>query len=72
MAEPSKTIVLKFGGSVLLDEFRLQRAVHEVYRWRREAYRVVAVVSALSGRPKHSLSRAERSPGMHHRTRRAP
>lgn len=49
MAEPSKTIVLKFGGSVLLDEFRLQRAVHEVYRWRREAYRVVAVVSALSG-----------------------
>lgn len=49
LAESQKTVVLKFGGSVLIDEFRLQRAVHEIYRWRRDGYRVVAVVSALNG-----------------------
>lgn len=49
MAESVNTIVLKFGGSVLLDEIRLQRAVHEIYRWRRDGYQVVAVVSALCG-----------------------
>lgn len=43
-------IVLKFGGSVLLDERRLRIAVHEIYRWRRDGWRVVAVVSALAGR----------------------
>lgn len=43
-------IVLKFGGSVLEDEDTLCRAVHEIYRWRREGRRVVAVVSALAGR----------------------
>ena len=42
--------MLKFGGSVLLDEQRLRIAVHEIYRWRREGMRVVAVVSALAGR----------------------
>ena len=42
-------IVLKFGGSVLRDEDSLRLAVHEIYRWRRDGYRVVAVVSALSG-----------------------
>lgn len=40
-------IVLKFGGSVLADEDRLPDAVHEIYRWVRDGYRVVAVVSAL-------------------------
>lgn len=44
------TIVLKFGGSVLLSLDRLRVAVHEIYRWRRDGYRVVAVVSALTGR----------------------
>lgn len=43
-------IVLKFGGSVLEDEDTLGRAVHEIYRWRRDGYRVLAVVSALAGR----------------------
>lgn len=43
-------IVLKFGGSVLTDEHRLRIAVHEVYRWRRRGWRVVAVVSAFAGR----------------------
>ena len=50
MPKPKRTIVLKFGGSVLLDEHRLRIAVHEIYRWRRESWRVVAVVSALAGR----------------------
>ncbi|MEQ8316301.1 MAG: hypothetical protein RIE77_10530 [Phycisphaerales bacterium] len=43
-------IVLKFGGSVLTDEDDLRIAVHEVYRWRRLGWRVVAVVSAFAGR----------------------
>lgn len=41
--------MLKFGGSVLTDESTLRRAVHEIHRWRRDDYRVVAVVSALAG-----------------------
>lgn len=45
-----RLIVLKFGGSVLTDELRLRIAVHEIYRWRREGWRVLAVVSAFAGR----------------------
>lgn len=44
-----RLIVLKFGGSVLTDEHALRGAVHEIYRWRRDGYGVVAVVSALAG-----------------------
>jgi homoserine dehydrogenase len=44
-----RLIVLKFGGSVLRTEETLQLAVHEIYRWRREGYGVVAVVSAFAG-----------------------
>ena len=44
-----RIVVLKFGGSVLRDEIALRGAVHEIHRWRREDYRVVAVVSALAG-----------------------
>jgi len=44
-----RTIVLKFGGSVLKHERDVLRVVHEVYRWLREGYRVVAVVSAIEG-----------------------
>lgn len=40
-------IVLKFGGSVLTREHDLANAVHEIYRWNRDGFRVVAVVSAL-------------------------
>ncbi len=43
-------IVLKFGGSVLTHEQSLRIAVHEIYRWRRRGWQVVAVVSALAGR----------------------
>ena len=45
-----RLIVLKFGGSVLTDERRLRLAVHEIYRWRRDGWRVAAVVSAFAGR----------------------
>jgi len=45
----ARVIVLKLGGSVLTSPVTLRRAVHEVYRWRREGYGVVAVVSALAG-----------------------
>lgn len=51
-------IVLKFGGSVLLDERTLRLAVHEVYRWRREGYGVVAVVSAFYGHTDQLIERA--------------
>lgn len=45
----TRTIVLKFGGSVLTDTERYGQAVHEIYRWSRAGWRVVAVVSALAG-----------------------
>ena len=53
-------IVLKFGGSVLLDEDRTRIAVHEIYRWRRAGWAVVAVVSALAGRTDALLARCAR------------
>ena len=52
-------VVLKFGGSVLLDENRLRIAVHEIYRWRREGNRVLAVVSALAGRTEELIARCD-------------
>ena len=45
----SPLVVLKFGGSVLTNESTLRCVVHEIYRWRRQNCRVVAVVSALAG-----------------------
>jgi homoserine dehydrogenase len=44
-----KVIVLKFGSSVLQSRAELPHAVHEVYRWIRRQYNVVAVVSAFAG-----------------------
>lgn len=44
-----KIIVLKFGSSVLRTPADLPQAVHEIYRWIREQYQVVAVVSAFNG-----------------------
>lgn len=55
---PGQVIVLKFGGSVLLDERTLRLAVHEVYRWRREGFSVVAVVSAFFGHTDALMERA--------------
>lgn len=57
---PDRRIVLKLGGSVLLDATRLRRAVHEIYRWRREGWAVVAVVSAFAGRTDEILDRCAR------------
>jgi len=42
-------IVLKLGGSVLSNEAKLPLAIHEVYRWVADGYRVIVVVSALGG-----------------------
>lgn len=53
-------IVLKFGSSVLRDEKDLPSAVHEIYRWWREGFQVVAVVSAF-GNTTNELSRRAHS-----------
>ena len=42
-----RIIVLKIGGSILAREKDIARAVHECYRWVRDGWRVVAVVSAI-------------------------
>lgn len=44
-----RVIVLKFGGSVLACPESLSLAVHEIYRWRRDGWSVLAVVSAFNG-----------------------
>ena len=44
---PADVIVLKFGSSVLRMVQDLPNAVHEIYRWVRDGYRVIAVVSAI-------------------------
>lgn len=51
-------IVLKFGGSVLRSEAEVRVAVHEVYRWARKGWKVVAVVSALKGQTDALIERA--------------
>jgi homoserine dehydrogenase len=56
----TRLVVLKFGGSVLRDEASLGSAVHEIYRWRRDGWRTLAVVSALAGRTDELLARASR------------
>lgn len=56
-----RTIVLKFGGSVLADERSLTQAVHEIYRWKREGWRVVAVVSAFAGKTNALISAASKA-----------
>ena len=53
-----RLIVLKLGGSVLESEASLPRAVHEIYRWRRDGFAVVAVVSAFAGETDRLLERA--------------
>ncbi len=57
--EENPIIVLKFGGSVLTDEDRLGLAVHEIYRWRRDGWRVVAVVSALQGETEALITKGD-------------
>ena len=54
-----KVIVLKFGSSVLQSRADLPQAVHEIYRWIRRQYRVVAVVSAFAGETDRLLNTVE-------------
>ncbi|EGF89504.1 amino acid kinase family protein [Asticcacaulis biprosthecium C19] len=42
-------LVVKFGGSVLVSESALHRAVSEIYRYTRDARKIIAVVSAFKG-----------------------
>jgi len=58
-----RLMVLKLGGSVLTDESRLAVAVHEIYRWRREGWQLVVVVSALAGRTADLMERCWRLGG---------
>jgi homoserine dehydrogenase len=47
MESEKRIVVLKFGSSVLRSESDLPTAVHEIYRWWRQGFHVVAVVSAF-------------------------
>lgn len=53
-------IVLKFGSSVLRTEDDLPLVVHEIYRWVRDGYRVLAVVSAFESRTNQLFAQAQR------------
>lgn len=55
-----RLIVLKFGSSVLRSESDLPRAVHEIYRWIRKGFSVVAVVSAFGKTTDELLASARR------------
>lgn len=59
MAERYPLIVLKFGSSVLRGDSDLSRVVHEIYRWLRRGYRVIAVVSAMRNVTNELLARAQ-------------
>ncbi len=54
-----KVVVLKFGSSVLQSPADLPKAVHEIYRWVRRQYRVLAVVSAFAGETDRLLGTVE-------------
>ena len=51
-------IVLKFGSSVLQDPSDVPTAVHEIYRYVRAGYQVLAVVSAIGSTTDELLARA--------------
>ncbi len=51
-------IVLKIGGSVLATDRDIRIATHEIYRWIRRGFKVVAVVSAIKGRTDALLKQA--------------
>ena len=53
---PGSTIVLKFGGSVLKGADPYPAIVREIYRYHREGWRVLAVVSAKEGRTDQLLA----------------
>jgi homoserine dehydrogenase len=51
-------VVLKFGSSVLRSVAELPSAVHEIYRWYRDGFRVLAVVSAIGRATEELLAQA--------------
>jgi homoserine dehydrogenase len=51
-------VVLNFGSSALASEADLPGAVHEIYRWVRRGWRVVAVVSAIGNSTNERRRRA--------------
>lgn len=53
-------VVLKIGGSILPSEDALHLAVHEVYRWVREGWKVVVVVSAMKGETDRLITTSKR------------
>src|ERR1041385_2149632 len=59
MQSDKQIIVLKFGSSVLRDQNHLPAAVHEIYRWWREGFQVVAVVSAFGDTTNELMRRAQ-------------
>jgi homoserine dehydrogenase len=58
MKSDNRIIVLKFGSSVLRSENDLPTAVHEIYRWWRDGFQVVAVVSAFGNTTDELTQRA--------------
>ena len=58
MQNEKRIIVLKFGSSVLRSEKDLPAAVHEIYRWWRDGFQVVAVVSAFGNTTDELTQRA--------------
>ena len=58
MQSENQIIVLKFGSSVLRSENDLATAVHEIYRWWRDGFQVVAVVSAFGNTTDELTQRA--------------
>jgi homoserine dehydrogenase len=59
MQSEKRIIVLKFGSSILRNENDLPTAVHEIYRWWREGFQVVAVVSAFGNTTDELTQRAQ-------------
>lgn len=53
-----RIMILKFGSSVLRTEKDLPAAVHEIYRWWRDGFDVVAVVSAFGNTTDELTQRA--------------
>ena len=64
-------IVLKFGSSVLRTAADLPRAVHEIFRYTRDGFGVIAVVSAFDGVTDRLLAQA-RALGPQHQRHRPP
>lgn len=54
-----EVIILKFGSSVMRTRADVPNAVHEIYRWYRLGYRVLAVVSAIGLTTDELLSEAD-------------